>query len=460
MDIVNLIVILVLIAFTAFFVAAEFAIVKVRSSRMDQLIIEGSKRALIVKKVISNLDEYLSACQLGITITALGLGWLGEPAVEQWIYPLLGVFNMPSSLSHLLSFILAFSIVTFLHVVVGELAPKTFAIYKAEEISLWVSRPLRWFYYVMFPFIWLLNGSSRVLTGLFGLKPSSEQDLAHSEEELRIILSDSLKSGEINSAEYRYVNKIFEFDNRIAKEIMIPRTEMIALTTETKFDKFIEIVLKEQFTRYPIVDGDKDHIVGMINIKEVFTDLVKVKKEARGKIDLNSYIRPVIEVIDSIPIYDLLKKMQKERIHLAILMDEYGGTSGLVTTEDILEEIVGEIRDEFDQDEIPSIQKKGDNHYILDGKVLIEEVNELLGINIDEDDLDTIGGWIMKNNFEIRTGQVINAERYEFKVLQTDGKLVKRIEVKINQPLPVITMHEQIRPSQKEILIQSKISDL
>lgn len=217
----------ILIAFTGFFVAAEFAIVKVRSSRIDQLVAEGKRGALAAKKVTTNLDEYLSACQLGITVTAMGLGWLGEPTIEKLLHPLFEKWNINPSISSVLTFGLAFMLMTYLHVVVGELAPKTLAIQKAEKVTLLLATPLMMFYKIMYPFIWVLNGSARVITGLFGLKPASEHEVAHTEEELRLILSDSYESGEINQAEYKYVNNIFEFDNRIAKEIMADRKSVV-----------------------------------------------------------------------------------------------------------------------------------------------------------------------------------------------------------------------------------------
>jgi CBS domain containing-hemolysin-like protein len=422
-----LVFIAILIALTAFFVTSEFAIVKIRSSRIDQLIEEGNKNAIAAKKVISNLDEYLSACQLGITITALGLGWLGEPTIEHLLRPVINSFGLPSSISHVISFSIAFAFITFLHVVVGELAPKTLAIQKAEAVTLLTTRPLIWFYRVMYPIIWALNGSARLLTSMFGLKPASEHELAHSEEELRIILSESYESGEINQSEFKYVNKIFEFDNRIAKEIMVPRTEIVSLSKDDTLEDFLQIVQEEKFTRYPIIDGDKDHIIGMVNIKEVMTDLIMNRELSSST--LESYIRPIIRVIDSIPIHELLLKMQKERIHMAILMDEYGGTSGLVTVEDIIEEIVGEIRDEFDMDEVPMVRKTEEGQYIIDSKVLVSEVNDLLGTGINDEDIDTIGGWILTENYEAKQGDMIEYENYRFKILDMEEHHIKYIEV-------------------------------
>ncbi|MEM5017136.1 hemolysin family protein [Metabacillus indicus] len=429
MDIVNLIFVAILIALTAFFVASEFAIVKIRSSRLDQLIAEGKKGAVAAKKVTTHLDEYLSACQLGITVTALGLGWLGEPTVERLLRPVFDNFSINESLSHVLTFGIAFASVTFLHVVIGELAPKTVAIQKAEAVTLLFATPLIWFYRIMFPFIWVLNGSARVITGLFGLKPASEHELAHTEEELRIILSESYESGEINQSELKYMNKIFEFDDRVAKEIMVPRTEIVAASVEKSFQENLETMSMEKYTRYPVVNGDKDHVLGMINLKEIFTDIFSLSEEERKKSTIEKYIRPVIQVIESIPIHDLLIKMQKERVHMAILVDEYGGTAGLVTVEDIIEEIVGEIRDEFDQDEVPEVQKKGDGHYLLDGKVLIYEVNNLLGLEIDDADVDTIGGWMLTENIDIKQGESIILDGYEFFTKEMDGHLIRVIEI-------------------------------
>jgi len=417
-----------LIALSAFFVASEFAIIRVRSSRIDQLIEEGNRSALAVKKIITNLDEYLSACQLGITIASLVLGWIGESVVSKLLHPLFDLLHIPVSISNVISLALSFATITFIHVVVGELAPKTLAIQKAEALSLLHAKPLIFFYRLMFPFIWILNTSARLVTKVFGLKPASENDIAHSEEELRIILSESYKSGEINQSEFKYVNNIFDFDNRIAKEIMVPRTEIISLSKEDDLQTFLDKSKEERFTRYPIIDGDKDHIIGIVNVKEVLTDIIRDKEiEA---LSLEDYIRPIIRVIDSIPIHDLLVMMQKERIHMAVLIDEYGGTSGLVTVEDILEEIVGEIRDEFDMDEVPLVRKVKENHFIIDSKVLLSEVNDLLGIDIQDEDIDTLGGWVLSENYEAKQGDIIEFEDFEFIIKEIEDLHVKYIEVK------------------------------
>jgi CBS domain containing-hemolysin-like protein len=404
---------------------------------------------LTAKRVTSNLDEYLSACQLGITITALGLGWLGESTFEKMLHPVFEGLGIPESFNQVLSVGFAFAAITFLHVVIGELAPKTLAIQKAEWITLMMSRPLILFYKVMYPVIWLLNGSARITTRFFGLKPVSENEIAHTEEELRIILSESYKSGEINQSEFKYVNKIFEFDNRIAKEVMVPRTEIVSLSKDDTLETFLQVLREEKFTRYPIIDGDKDHIIGLVNIKEVMTDLIGNEKLSER--NLETYTRPIIRVIETIPIHDLLVKMQKDRVHMAILMDEYGGTSGLVTVEDILEEIVGEIRDEFDMDEIPEIRKIKENHYIVDSKLLVSEVNDLLGVEIDDEDVDTIGGWILTENYEAKEGDTIVHESYSFKILDMEEHHIKYIEVTKNATNGEAVI-QQIAISKSEVL--------
>lgn len=424
----NLFLLVLLIALTAFFVATEFAIVKVRTSKIDQLITEGRKGAVSAKKVISHLDEYLSACQLGITVTALGLGWLGEPTIEKLLHPFFEYLQLTESLTEILSFGIAFSLVTFLHVVVGELAPKTVAIQKAETVTLLFAGPIILFYKVMFPFIWLLNGAARVFVGLFGIKQASEHELAHSEEELRILLSESYESGEINKSELKYVNNIFEFDERIAREIMVPRTEMVTISRDATFEDIKGVISSEHYTRYPVVeDGDKDNVHGFINVKEFLT-----AKMVKGTEDENiePYIIPIIRVIDSIPIHDLLVKMQKERVHIALLLDEYGGTSGLVTVEDIIEEIVGEIRDEFDEDEMPEVQKLGENHYIIDAKLLLHEVNDLLETNIIHDSIDTIGGWYLEECMNQQNKEIKTDNGFLFTVHQGDGHHIHYLDVK------------------------------
>lgn len=424
----NLIALFILLASTMFFVASEFAIVKVRATRINQLIEEGNKKAINAKRVITHLDEYLSATQLGITITSLGIGWLGEPTVKAIIEPLFIKLNIPESAATLISFMIAFSLITFLHVVVGELAPKSVAIQKAEAITVNFAGPLILFYRITFPIIWALNHSARFIIGLFGIKPTSEGDVAHSEEELRMILSDSYQKGEINQTEYKYVNNIFEFDDRLAREIMVPRTEIDVFQKEDKIEDILEQLYDQQHTRFPVADGDKDSIIGLINTKELMAECLKSRMKIEMTIE--PFIKPIITVIESIPIHDLLIKMQQEQTHMAVLIDEYGGTSGLVTVEDILEEIVGEIRDEFDDDELPEIRKLGEDHYIVDSKLLLSEINDLLGTHLDNPDVDTIGGWYLTHKMDVVIGDSIKEEGYIFTISEAEEYHILYMEIK------------------------------
>lgn len=393
--------------------------VKVRGSRIDTLIQDGNKQARFAKSVVNNLDAYLSACQLGITLASLGLGWLGEPAIAKLLEPLFHSLGFNDVLIHTVSFVIAFIIITVLHIVLGELAPKTMAIRKSESVTL-LSAPLMIaFYKVMYPFIWVLNGLANQLLRLFGIQPASEHESAHTEEEIRILMKESNRSGLIDNTEMALVDNIFEFAETTAREIMIPRTEMICLYTNLSYEENKEIAMEEMRTRYPICEQDKDHIIGFIHIK----DLLKSHQLK----DTSSIIRPITSVPESMQISSLLKLMQKNKTQIAILIDEYGGTSGLVTLEDIMEEIVGEIQDEFDE-ERASIEKKDEQTHSVDGLLLIDEVNDHFGLEIDSQDYDTIGGWLYAQ-IEIppKRGLSITHENYEFIVEETDNLRVSRI---------------------------------
>lgn len=428
MSLLSLLAIVILLILTAFFVATEFAIVKIRPSRVDQLIQDKRKNAKAVKQVIDDLDGYLSACQLGITITALGLGWLGEPAVARIVEPVFRQWGLPDTFSSMLSIVLSFLLITFLHVVLGELAPKTVAIQKAEAISLLAARPIIFFYKIMYPFIWLLNGSALSLVRMFGLKPATESEEAHSEEELRIILSESYESGKINQTEYGYVNRIFAFDDLLAREIMVPRTDMVCLYLDKPLEENLKIIKRERYTRFPVVKENKDNVLGMINTKQLF-----LKYDDHKDIRLEDLIQPVLTVTEAIPIKKLLKQMQQGRSHMAILLDEYGGTSGLITIEDILEEIVGDIRDEFDTEERVEIEKISDNHIVVDGKVPIFRINELLGTDIENEGMDSIGGWLYGQNSELKPGQRWTYEDLTFIVREKERHRIRKIEI-IREP--------------------------
>ena len=259
------------------------------------------------------------------------------------------------------------------------------------------------------------------------LKIEKENELSRSEEELRIILSESYESGEINQSEYKYVTNIFDFDERVAKEIMVPRTEMVTIPIDASKQEVLAIIEKEKFTRYPIENGDKDNIIGFVHMKDPLT--AWMDDPDAPFID---FVKPMVSVIETIPIHDLLLMLQRDRGYMAILLDEYGGTAGLVTMEDMIEEIVGEIRDEFDFDEVPEIRKIDEGHYILDAKLLIPEVNDLLGIHFDEEIADTLGGWFLNQKYEVEFGDVIEAEGYIFRINEIDLQHILFIEVEKN----------------------------
>ncbi|MNW25063.1 Magnesium and cobalt efflux protein CorC [compost metagenome] len=429
MDIgVSLFLFALLIILSGFFVATEFAIIKVRSSRVDQLVVEGRKNALALQRVVSNLDGYLSACQLGITITALGLGWLGEPTIVKLLEPLFLSLHINDELGHVLAFVISFVIVTYLHVVIGELAPKTLAIRKAESVSLLTSQPIIWFNRVMYPFIWLLNGSANRLVRLFGLQPASEHEEAHSQEEIQIILSESVESGKINNTEYGYVNRIFAFDETVAKEIMVPRTDMVVLYTTRSLQENMQTIQEEQYTRFPVATDSKDQIIGMINTKQLFLEHNK-----NPEVEFQSLIQPILTVPEVIPVNDLLKRMQKQQVHIALLVDEYGGTSGLITIEDIIEEIVGEIRDEFDTDERREVEPLSENSYLVDGKVILSDLSDLTGLDLEDEEVDTVGGWVYSRVPEPRIGKEFTEDNVRVIIREMGKNRVRRVEIIIEK---------------------------
>lgn len=423
MAIVSIIIFILLLILTSFFVVSEFAIVRVRRPRIEYLALQGNREAKAVQHILADLNSYLSASQLGITLTALGMGWVGEPAAGAVVDSLFRSVALPEELVRAISSVIAFLLITYVNVVLGELAPKTFAIQRTEKASLMIARPLIAFRRFLYPFIWVLNGSAHLVTRLFGINPAEDDEMVHSEEELRLILSESYQGGQINQAEYRYVNKIFEFDDRMAKEVMVPRTEMVVLDKDHSIQENIDVLRKNKFTRYPVADGDKDHIVGLVNIKEFITN------QRQDDSGVEDYIRPILTAIETVKVKQLLVKMQRKRIHMAILIDEYGGTAGLVTVEDILEEIVGEIRDEFDVDEKPMIERRAPDVTVLDGKVLISQVNSLFGLEIDDSDLDTIGGWVLAQKTESVPGTVVEFGNCRFLVEETEGRQIKKIKV-------------------------------
>ncbi|AEG60046.1 hemolysin family protein [Desulforamulus ruminis] len=429
MILINLLLMVLLIAATAFFVAAEFAIVKVRDSRIEQLIQEGNKRAEAVRKVIHNLDGYLSACQLGITLTALGLGWIGEPAVSDVIEPLIHYLGLPAAVTEGLSFVIGFSVITFLHVVIGELAPKTLAIQLAEKVTLAISPILIRFYKIMYPAIWLLNGSARFIIKLMGLHAVSEHQQIHSEEEIRMILLQSHQGGEINQTELQLARNSLHFADRVAREIMVPRTDMVCLYTHLSWEENLKIITEEKYARYPVCDGDKDCIIGFVNTKDLcfsgLTDLNKLNLEGL----LKQSLRKVMIATELTPIDQILKKMQKNRLQLAIVQDEYGGTAGLLTIEDILEEIVGEIQDEYDE-ERQLIEPLGQGRYSVDARIPIADFNLEFDLNLEAKGVFTLGGWFLEESHRRpEKGQTAQYKNLKFTISEMEQNTIRRIEL-------------------------------
>lgn len=426
--IISLIVFFLLLIFTSFFVATEFCIIRVRPSRVQQLVSENVKNAKAVEIVTNDLDGYLSACQLGITITSLGLGWLGEPAVAKLIHPVFEYIPIANEVKEVISFLIAFTLVTFLHVVLGELAPKTVAIIRSEELALLLSPAIIWFHRITYPFIWVLNGSANALVRLMGYHTVSETE-AHSEEEIRLILNDSYESGKINKSEYGYMSRIFDFDTRLARDIMVPRTDMVCIFVENTREENLSIIRNERYTRFPVAQGDKDNIIGVLNTKMfIYHDLSQSDKEP----DVRAMMQTVLSVPDILPIRTVLTMMQRDHIHMAILLDEYGGTSGLITIEDIIEEIVGEIRDEFDTDEQEEIFRIDEKRFVVDGRALISEVNEKTGLHLVGGETHTIGGWLYQIQPDLEENVEWKYEHATFIIREREENRVRSIEIIID----------------------------
>ena len=422
---INIVIVFLLVFMNAFFVATEFAMVKVRKSRIETLVLEGAQNVKYTLKVVKNLNSYLSACQLGITLASLGLGWIGEPAVAAMLAPLFNLTNLPEAAVHSISFVVGFSLITGFHIVFGELVPKSLAIINTEKIAMHTALPLILFYNVTFPIMWAFNHSTSLVLKMFGVSIVDEHDVAHTDEEIKLLVEESYNHGLIDKTELTFIDNIFDFSEKTVKEIMIPRTDMACIYMEDTFEDIIAFTLDEQLTRYPVCRDSKDNVIGFVHIK----DLYKQKIEGNSQ-NIEDVIREIKFVPESLSISELLKVFKKDKVQMAIIIDEYGGTSGLLTIEDILEEIVGEIQDEFDE-EVNEIIKTEDGSYSVDGKVLIEDINELLAIDIEEENIDTIGGWIYSQLSSYpELNDKINYENYEFIILECDSKRISKVQIK------------------------------
>lgn len=419
---------ILLVFLNAFFVLSEFAIVKVRKSRLEELSKSNKSNAKLALEISNKLDSYLSATQLGITLSSLALGWIGEPAVAKLLaVPLEWFFGENSILVHTISFIIGFTLITLLHVVLGEIVPKSIAIANSEKISLLISRPLYWFWIVFYPIIWLFDILANFFLQRIGIKPAKGYENAHSEEELKIIVGESLKGGIIDSIEGEIIKNAVDFSDTIAKEIMTPRKDMICLNAEKSYEENIQIVLESHHTRYPYCEGSKDNIVGMIHIRDLLTESIL----QTHKRDLKALVREIIIVPEGACVSQILIKMNKEQIHTSLVIDEYGGTAGLLTMEDIIEEVMGDISDEHDL-KTEDMHKIDEDTYEFDAMLDLESVEEILGVQFDDEcEQVTIGGYVFGLLGRLPVvGESVSDENCEFEVLSMEGARIKRLRAK------------------------------
>src|SRR5438309_612323 len=415
-----------LVVLNGFFVVAEFALVKIRDSQRKTLADEGVRQAVLVKQIRDNLNAYLSACQVGITAASLGLGWLGEPFLARMLQPFFAIAGIESqTVIKSISFALAFSAITFLHIVVGEQAPKILAIRKAMPSALIVSAPLRWFYVIFKPAIGFLNAASNwVLLRILRVEPIAEGELAHSEEELRLIVRESEKSAEVTPLGRELVFNVLDLRDRVVRDIMTPRGDIVYLDLENDFEANLKKAIESQHTRFPLCRENLDNTIGLIHIKELLPilrdphpDLMKIKRE----------LLPVPEMM---ALENLLRLFLGKHAHVAIVVDEFGGTVGLVTLEDVLEELVGDIQDEFDSEK-EEFRKISANEFSVDGALGLYELNDLAKLDLDSPDVSTIGGYVTHLLGHLpKTGEQVKIDGYLVTVSEADNRRVKQLHFK------------------------------
>ena len=434
-DILQLIAVALLVLMNAFFVAAEFALVSVRRTRIAELVAQGNTSAAAVQQAIQNPDQVIAATQLGITLASLGLGWIGEPALADLIHPIVQLFpgSMQSGVSHSLSAGIAFALITFLHVVIGELAPKSIALQNPEGASLFVARPTLWTERLFKPIIWVLNGSGNALLRLIGIQPATGHQLVHSVEELKMLVTASTEGGVVEEEEREMLHAVFDFGDLLVRQVMIPRTEIVAVEAEASLEEVIALVSQSNYTKIPVYDDNLDQILGIVHVKDL---LHAMQKPDWQQLTARSLVREVIFVPETIPVSTLLHRFRDHHQHIAIVMDEYGGTAGLVTLEDLMEEIVGEVSDPFDVVE-PDIQLLPDGSYLIDGRMLIEEVNLRLGLNLHDPHYDTIAGYVLGRLGHIpKPKETVECDHVRLQVESMDGLRIARLILKRLNPPP------------------------
>lgn len=416
---------LFLVVLNGFFVASEFAFVRVRSTAVEELVAEGRPGSGTLQEVVDNLDDYLAVTQLGITIASLALGWVGEPAVATLIEPLVDPF-LSESLMHLVAFGIAFSIVTFLHVVFGELAPKTIAIAEPERLSLFVAPPMKLFYLVFYPGLVVFNGTANAFTRLLGIPPASETEETLEERELRRTLARSGEEGHVDLEEVEMIERVFELDDTLVREVMVPRPDVITVSADTSLASFREMVLESNHTRYPVVEADdEDQVIGFIDVKDILAG------EQRDETDVKAgdLAREILVVPETTTGSDLLLEFRSESQQMAAIIDEWGALEGIATVEDVVEAVVGDLRDEFDssQDE-PTIQQRQPGEYAIDGGVGLGIASEALNVDIDSAEFDTVGGMILERlDRAPEVGDAVENNGYRFEVTAVDGARISTV---------------------------------
>ena len=432
---IKLIIALLLVLLNGFFVAAEFSIVKVRYSQIQIKAAEGNKMAKQAELIIKNLDAYLSATQLGITLSSLALGWVGESALEHVFHNMFAYFNLDIPATYITTFsvIVSFSIITVMHIVFGELVPKSIAIRKSEATTLFISSPLRFFYFIFKPVIWLMNVISNAFLRLIGIHPVSDQEI-HSTEELQLLVKQSADSGEIEEENYEIIKNAFDFTDHNAKQVMVPRQNIFSIDIEDPKEEILEKIMESGYSRIPVYEDSIDNIIGIFYTKEIIREYIKNLNDLKS-FDLRDYLREAFFVVGSKKVSDLLKVFQLKKQHLAIVIDEFGGTEGIITLEDILEELVGEIQDEEDEEE-KIVDKVGENVFWVQATQPLEEINEHLPKSLPEDgEYNTLAGFILHELEEIpEENQEFELNNYEFKILKMNNKSVELVQLTYQEP--------------------------
>lgn len=440
----NLFVIAFLLFSNGFFVASEFAMVKVRKTRIEQLTNEGNFNAKIALEALKDLDKFIAAVQLGVTISSIGLGWVGEGTLARIIEPVF-VF-LPgigkNIATHTVSVSIAFALITFFHVVLGELIPKSIALEYTEKTALLVARPMQILTFLFNPFIWLLNGFGNLVLKLLHIPHSHKGSLVHSTEELDMLVNASYDGGVLNETEKDMLHNVFKFSDLTAKQVMVPRTDMICIPVDMPLEELNKLAEKNQYTRYPVYEDDIDHIIGLVHVKDLYS--LSIKDEV---CPISKILRDVLLVPETITMDNLVLELKKRKGQMAIVVDEFGGTSGLVTLEDVIEEIFGDVQDEFDVEEevTDEIKEVAPNTYIANSMMRLDEFAEFFGINekdIDDDDIDTIGGLVVKQLGRLaQVNDTATFNNITFVVKEVDGARITKLE---------IIKHDETKPDEDQ----------